>query len=133
MISSSIAGLGGALIGACCGQLSVDSFTVMVGLSLLAFAYLGGITSIGGAITAGLLAPLGVIYVLADRLIDAGEYYLLLSGVGLVLTALFNPAGIAGKTRDDLARLRGWRRSLRRVETIGGVAAHVDGAVSRVG
>ncbi len=67
VLSSFLAGLGGALIGYSRGQLSADSFGVFVSLSLLAFAYLGGITSIGGALTAGALAPLGIAYVLLDR------------------------------------------------------------------
>ena len=58
-IASFLAGLGGAFIGYSRGQLSADSFAVMVGLSFLAFAYLGGITTVSGAIVAGTFAPLG--------------------------------------------------------------------------
>lgn len=100
VMSSFLAGLGGALIGYSRGQLSADSFTVSVSLSLLAFAYLGGITSIGGAVVAGLLAPLGIGYVVLDRTLDLGKYYLLASGALLVVTAIANPTGIAGRVRD---------------------------------
>jgi branched-chain amino acid transport system permease protein len=61
-VSAFLAGLGGALIGYSRGQLSATSFGVSVSLTLLAFAYLGGITSIGGALVAGGLAPLGIGY-----------------------------------------------------------------------
>jgi branched-chain amino acid transport system permease protein len=106
VVSSFLAGVGGALIGYSRGQLSADSFGVSVSLSLLAFAYLGGITSLGGALVAGGLAPLGVVYVILDRQIELGRYYLLVSGVLLIVTAIGNPAGIAGQTRSNLAAVR---------------------------
>jgi branched-chain amino acid transport system permease protein len=93
-ISSFLAGLGGALIGYSRGQLSPVSFGVSVSLSLLAFAYLGGITSIGGALLAGTFAPLGIGYVVLDRTLHLGEHYLLASGVLLIATAVLNPSGL---------------------------------------
>ncbi|MGH9191945.1 MAG: ABC transporter permease [Acidimicrobiales bacterium] len=104
-MSAFLAGLGGALIGYSRGQLSATSFGVSVSLTLLAFAYLGGITSIGGALVAGTLAPLGIGYVVLDRAADLGEHYLLVSGVLLVATAILNPGGIAGGVRRRVAAL----------------------------
>lgn len=104
-LSSFLAGVGGVLLGYSRGQLSADSFGVFVGLSILTFAYLGGITSVSGAVVAGTFAPLGIGFVLFDRLIGAADQYLLLSGVGLVITAIFNPVGIAGANRQLLDRL----------------------------
>jgi branched-chain amino acid transport system permease protein len=101
-LSAFLAGLGGALIGYSRGQLSADSFGVSVSLTLLAFAYLGGITSVGGALVAGALAPLGIGYVVLDRTTDIGEHYLLASGILLVATAVLNPGGIAGTVRSHL-------------------------------
>jgi branched-chain amino acid transport system permease protein len=106
--SAFLAGLGGALIGYSRGQLSADSFGVSVSLTLLAFAYLGGITSVGGALLAGALAPLGIGYVVLDRAVDVGEHYLLVSGMLLVATAVLNPSGIAGTLRSNLAEARRW-------------------------
>jgi branched-chain amino acid transport system permease protein len=105
-MSAFLAGLGGALIGYSRGQLSATSFGVSVSLTLLAFAYLGGITSIGGALVAGTLAPLGIGYVVLDRAADLGEHYLLVSGVLLVATAILNPGGIADGVRRRAAALR---------------------------
>jgi branched-chain amino acid transport system permease protein len=102
-ISSFLAGIGGSLIGYSRGQLSADSFAVLVGVSFLAFAYLGGITSISGALVAGSFAPLGIGYVILDRNLNLGQYYLLLSGLSLIITAIFNPQGIAGRTRENNA------------------------------
>ena len=62
-VSSFLAGLAGGLLGYSRGQISVGSFTALVGVSFLAYAYLGGITSIAGALIAGTLAPLGIGYV----------------------------------------------------------------------
>jgi branched-chain amino acid transport system permease protein len=105
-LSAFLAGLAGTLIGYSRGQLSAESFTVFVGLAFLAFAYLGGITSIGGALVAGTLAPLGIGYVILGRVVSLGQYYTLVAGFGLVLVALLNPGGIAGQTRANLAVLK---------------------------
>jgi branched-chain amino acid transport system permease protein len=105
-LSAFIAGLGGCLLGYSRGQLSVDSFTVFVGVSLLAFAYLGGITSIAGAIIAGLLGPLGLVYVFLDNAISLGTYYSIVSGLGLVITSVLNPYGIAGAFEILLRKFR---------------------------
>ena len=105
-IASFLAGVGGAFIGYSRGQLSADSFSVLVGLSFLAFAYLGGITTVSGAIVAGTFAPLGLGFVIFDRAFDLGTAYQLLAGIGLVLTAIFNPEGIAGANRKNFDKLK---------------------------
>ena len=103
-IASALAGLGGTLIGYSRGQLSAESFGALVGVSFLAFAYLGGITSVSGALVAGTFAPLGITYVIFNRIFEnLGNAYLLISGISLILTAIFNPIGIAGATRLNFA------------------------------
>ena len=104
-VSSFLAGIGGALIGYSRGQLSPESFAVPVSLAFLAFAYLGGITSIGGALVAGTFAPLGIGYVVLDRSLHLGRHYLLVSGLLLVATAVLNPSGVAGRVRESRAAL----------------------------
>jgi branched-chain amino acid transport system permease protein len=125
-VSAFLAGLGGALIGYSRGQLSADSFGVSVSLTLLAFAYLGGITSVGGALVAGTLAPLGIGYVVLDRSTDIGEHYLLVSGILLVATAVLNPGGIAGSVRSGVTRRR-------RPPPEGGRSAATTGSDRRAG
>jgi branched-chain amino acid transport system permease protein len=105
VLSAFLAGLAGTLIGYSRGQLSAESFTVFAGLAFLAFAYLGGVTSIGGALVAGALAPLGIGYVLLNRLVSLGQYYTLVAGLGLVLAAVGNPGGIAAQVRAGLPGL----------------------------
>ena len=113
-LSAFIAGIAGCLMGYSAGQLSSASFTVFVGLQILAVAYLGGITSFGGAVVAGFIAPLGIIYVIMNKVLQIGDYYALVSGVLLIATAIFNPQGIAGETRRQVewVRQRLARRSI---------------------
>jgi branched-chain amino acid transport system permease protein len=102
-LSGFIAGLAGCLIGYSHGQLSAESFSVFVGLQILAIAYLGGITSWGGAAVAGILAPLGIVYTIINQIWNTGNVYALISGLALILTAILNPSGIAGETNRQIA------------------------------
>ncbi|NLU63244.1 ABC transporter permease [Rhodococcus sp. HNM0563] len=105
-LSAFIAGVAGCLIGYSAGQLSAESFTVFVGLQVLAVAYLGGITSFSGAAIAGIIGPLGIVYVLVHNVFDLGDYYALISGIALIITAILNPIGIAGEAGRLSALLR---------------------------
>lgn len=95
-LSAFLAGVGGCLIGYSRSQLSAESFNIVVGLSVLCMAYVGGITSIGGALVAGLVAPLGVLYTLLGSTFGLGRYYTLIAACALVVTAVLNPSGLAG-------------------------------------
>jgi ABC-type branched-subunit amino acid transport system ATPase component/ABC-type branched-subunit amino acid transport system permease subunit len=99
--SSFIAGVGGALMGYSRGQLSADSFGIFVGVSFLAFAYLGGISSVSGALVAGTFIPLGINHQLLTNVIGSrvpafDTYYFIIGGLGLILAATTNPDGLAG-------------------------------------
>lgn len=107
-IASFLAGLGGAFIGYSRGQLSANSFATLVGLTFLAFAYLGGITSVSGAIIAATFAPLGIGFVIFDRNIELGSSYQIFAGIGLIVTAIFNPVGIAGANSRNWQLLKAW-------------------------
>lgn len=105
-LSAFFAGVAGCLIGYSHGQLSASSFTVFVGLQVLAVAYLGGITSWGGAVVAGMLAPLGLVHTFVDHFWETGDTYALIAGLLLILTAILNPSGIAGATKHQIAFVR---------------------------
>lgn len=105
-VSSFLAGLGGGLIGYSRGVLSADSFGVFIGLSFLAVAYLSGITSVAGAMLAGMGTHLGFFFVFADKNLHLGPYYTLVMGLSLLLTVVFNPLGVAGATRRDFEKVR---------------------------
>jgi len=112
-VSSFLAGLAGGLLGYSRGQVSVGSFTALVGVALLAYAYLGGITSVSGALIAGALAPLGIGYVVLSDLLgqNLSRYYVLISGIALVVTSVLNPVGIAGQFALAKERLTARRKS----------------------
>lgn len=129
-VSAFIAGVAGCLMGYSAGQLSAESFTVFVGLQVLAVAYLGGITSFGGAAIAGVIGPLGIIYVLLHNVFALGDYYALISGLALIVTAIMNPIGIAGEASRiaELLRVRG-RRSVDRNRLPSSVSGSAEAVV----
>ena len=105
-LSAFLAGIGGSLIGYSQGSVSATSYATLIGLTWLVFAYLGGISSIGGAVIAGLFVPLGLTFVIVDRLIGAsGQTYQLVAAIGLIVTAIQNPEGIAGGMRQTASAI----------------------------
>jgi branched-chain amino acid transport system permease protein len=110
--ASALAATAGVLMTYSLGQFSTPSFDVLaVGLPLLAFAYLGGITSLYGALVGASMVPGGITYVLIGSwFADPGSWYLLFSGCALVLTAILNPEGIAGAASKMLSGSRPPRR-----------------------
>jgi ABC-type branched-subunit amino acid transport system permease subunit len=99
-LSSLIAGVGGTLIAYRFGAVSEVSYGTVASLTVLSFAYLGGITSVSGAITAGIVASSGVaFYAMARAIGSLGRWEALIGGVLLILTAIQNPEGIAGAVR----------------------------------
>jgi len=126
-IAAFIAGVGGAMTGYNIQALSADSFDVFASFGLLAAAYLGGITSVNGAAVGGLLTTGGVSFYFLQRYIGVGpEFEFLIGGVGLLVTVVLNPEGIAGAMRETagrvgatVARARGHRA---RVEATGAVS-----------
>ncbi|MGN2638049.1 ABC transporter permease [Nocardia takedensis] len=105
-VSAFLAGIGGCLIGYSRGQLSAGSFTVVIGLTVLAMTYVGGITSVSGAFLAGTVGPLGVGYVFLNQTLDLGEYYDIIAAGVLLLMAVLNPVGIAGAWASAFEALR---------------------------
>src|SRR6185437_13596474 len=79
------------------GSVSADRFGAVTALSLIAFAYAGGISLISGAIFAGLLSAQALIpYALQDWFGLSGNWFLLVGGILLIFTLLQNPEGVAG-------------------------------------
>ncbi|APE34777.1 ABC transporter permease [Nocardia mangyaensis] len=122
-VSSFLAGIGGCLIGYSRGQLSAGSFTVMIGLTLLAMTYVGGITSVSGAFIAGTVGPLGVGYVFLNQTLDLGEYYEVIAASVLLLMAVLNPVGVAGAVTSAIEWLTAAIPRRRNHETTGDNAA----------
>jgi ABC-type branched-subunit amino acid transport system ATPase component len=96
-IAAFIAGVAGVLYSYNFGSVSAGRFDAVTALSLIAFAYAGGITLISGAVFAGLIAQQGMIqYALQDWFGLSGNWFLLFGGVVLILTLQGNPSGVAG-------------------------------------
>lgn len=104
-MSSFIAAFSGVILAYLYGQASPDSFNVSIGLSFLAVAYLGGIASLSGAALGGLLVSGGLVFTVVNNYLSLGRYYLLVTGLGLVLTVIDNPEGIAPRVGAGLRRL----------------------------
>jgi branched-chain amino acid transport system permease protein len=83
------------------------SYGTVASLTALAVAYLGGITSVSGAVTAGIVASSGVAFYGMSRVIGSlGRWEALIGGVLLIFTAVQNPEGIAGAFRAQAAEAR---------------------------
>lgn len=96
-LSSFIAGIGGALIAYRFGTISDASYGIVASLTVLAFAYLGGITTVSGALVAGAVSSSGLAFYGLDQLSSsAGQWETFIGGVLLVVMAIVYPEGIAG-------------------------------------
>lgn len=105
-ISAFIAGMGGSLLGYQQGRLSFETFAALASLTFLTVAYLGGINRISGAVVGGLLVANGLMFTALDRWVGFGEYVTLAGGLGVVITAVANPEGIAGAVPQMARRVR---------------------------
>ena len=96
-ISSVIAGLAGALYAYNFSSVSADRFDPFTALSLIAFAYAGGITLISGAVFAGLISTQALFPYALDKWFGlSGNWFLLFGGAILIITLIQNPEGVAG-------------------------------------
>ena len=111
-IASFIAGIAGCVISYQQTHLSASSFSAFVSVSFLAIAFLGGITTVVGALIGGVLFAGGLMTVVFDDLIfsrsdNGAALQDLIGGLGLILTAILNPEGIAGAVRVTIDQVKG--------------------------
>jgi branched-chain amino acid transport system permease protein len=106
-VAAFIAGIAGALYAYNFGSVTAGRFGIVTALGFVAFAYLGGITTVSGAIVGGMLVTEGLGIHAVNRWFGVPvDYQLLVAGLALILTIVFNPQGIAGATSDVGRRLR---------------------------
>lgn len=99
-LAAFIAGLGGTLSGYRFGSVTPAYFGAFASLTFLSFAYLGGIASVSGAVLAGVVAPNGLNFNFLENILHIDQSYAtLIGGIGLILTAVQNPEGLAGAPR----------------------------------
>ena len=107
-ISSFIAGLAGALYAYAYGSVTASQYGIIAALAFVAFAYLGGITTVTGALFGGLIVTDGLgIHAIESWTGLPSNWELVFGGVALILTLLSSPEGIAGAAARDLPRMAG--------------------------
>jgi len=132
-IASALAGLSGIMMGFQQQTISSANFALLLGLATLAFAYLGGITSVNGAIVAGLIGTGGLNTVFMRYHFEGiVNYITVFGGIGLILTSISHPGGIALFVQPLIqklgnfilhARTREWARAAGKVLPIAAVGA----------
>ncbi|MEM7140991.1 MAG: ABC transporter permease [Actinomycetota bacterium] len=106
-ISAFIAGVAGAAIAYRAAEASPSRFSYDQSLAFFAFAYLGGISRVSGAVIGGLLASGGLLVTFGEETLGVSdEFTLLIAGVGLVVGAIAAPQGVAGRLEDLVSRFR---------------------------
>jgi branched-chain amino acid transport system permease protein len=128
-ISSFIAGIGGTLYAYSLGSVSAERFGIVIALGFVAFAYVGGITMVSGAVFGGLIATSGLVpHLFEAELGISGTWTLLVAGITLILNLVLFPDGVAGSRhqKKQLAAARasagasgGDRRQPTMAETVG--------------
>ena len=94
-LSAFMAGVAGGLFAYLYGHLSFDSFAPLASVTFVTTAYIGGIGSIAGAVIAGIISAGGPVFELFSSSASVNRYQALIAGVGVVLTAVLNPDGVA--------------------------------------
>ncbi len=109
-MSAAIAGAGGVMLAFKQVEVASANFPYTASLTVLAFAYLGGITSINGAVVGGLLVAGSIVPVTTNYFYaSAIEQYLgILGGLGMILTAIIHPEGIAPYMQPSFRYLGNW-------------------------
>ncbi len=95
-VAAGLAGVAGGMFSFQLGTISSANWAVLIGLAVLAFAYLGGITSVNGAIVGGMIAASGLVaYFGKFHFPNLDQYIVAIGGLGMIVTAIVNPEGIA--------------------------------------
>jgi branched-chain amino acid transport system permease protein len=110
-LSSAIAGVAGVLYAYNYSSVSSENFDVVLALTFIAFVYISGITSVLGAVIAGLGITSGLLSHVIDRYTGIpSEWQLLAAGLALVLMIGRKPDGLAGGVRNLGGVIEGrWR------------------------
>jgi branched-chain amino acid transport system permease protein len=111
-LSGFVAGIAGSLQGYRFTHLSWEGFDFNHSILLVAYAYLGGVALLSGAVVAGLLMFGGVVTQLIHAQGTAGDVLNLLGGLGVISIVLQHPDGL-GAAHRRVARVWAQRRGLR--------------------
>ena len=126
-IASFIAGIAGCLLSYRQGIITWESFAAFLGLTLVSTAYLAGVTSVYGGITAGIIATGGIVFYLSAQWIDlSGDIFVVISGVLVIVTLIRNPEGLASGGHQLADRIDRWRKRRAAVAAAGDDAGAGD-------
>jgi branched-chain amino acid transport system permease protein len=104
-IAAFIAGIAGALYAYNFGSVTAGRFGIVTALGFVAFAYLGGITTVAGALVGGMLVTEGLAIHAVNRWFGVPvDYQVFIAGLALIVTIVVNPMGIAGAASADFRR-----------------------------
>jgi branched-chain amino acid transport system permease protein len=96
-LSGFIAGLAGAMYAYNFGSVSDNTFSTLTAFGFIAFAYVGGITMVSGAIIAGLITTEGLFSHVFEKWFGiSGTWLLLFGAITLIFNLILYPDGIAG-------------------------------------
>jgi branched-chain amino acid transport system permease protein len=98
-MAAAIAAVGGILFAYKIQSVKFENFGLFVGLGLLAFAVIGGITTPAGAVVGGVLGAGGLVpFFFSERFHNPNfnKYVGIIGAIALVFNAIMNPEGVAG-------------------------------------
>ena len=110
-IGSFIAGLGGSMLAYQQTRANESSFSPVAGLFFFGSAYLAGITSINGALTAGFIGLGGVFYTLITKNFHPGLWYEAAMGCVLVFNVVKYPEGLSTQFHETMERVANRREA----------------------
>ena len=105
-VSAFLAGLSGGLMAYSTSTLSPASFMVIGSLVVVALTYLAGISSVIGALVAGLITQAGLLTALTSNGSGSSDAIYAVSGIALIVAAIFVPDGLTGAIRRLAATTR---------------------------
>jgi branched-chain amino acid transport system permease protein len=100
-LAALIASVAGVLYGYDFASVAPSQFGTLPALEFVAFAYIGGITTVRGAIFGALLAPGALIALAMNNLNISPTYLLIVGGIGLMLSVVYLPDGAASVALKD--------------------------------
>jgi branched-chain amino acid transport system permease protein len=131
-ISAFIAGVAGTLFAYNFGSVSDARFDALTALSLIAFAYVGGVTLISGALFAGLISTEALLPHVFDKWLGvSGNWFLLFGGVILIFTLIQHPEGVAGALNKRLRQRKGPKLPSRATPSLGAQGGAPSPAVGK--
>ncbi len=110
-IAAALAGVGGILTAYKLATITFENYNVFVGIAVLAFAYLGGISMVSGTISGAMLAAGGLVAFFTSFHFDdvTRDYFTAVGALGLILNAIItNGEGIAMLNRNMAMMMRNW-------------------------